>query len=308
MTLWELGLHIANDPETPFGGNREMTITVGSGSGESFRPWLSMATGSPHLAHAVAAGELDMAFINPSGMLTQAFPGKGLFSEPLPVRVVASYPSWDRFLLMVHPKTGLTSLAEIKERRYPLRLSIRRDPTHSTRVLVDQALALYGFSLADLESWGGVFQLCGPPGDPGRMEGLRSGELDAVFDEGIVNWLDAALAGGLRPLGPDEALLQHLESLGWRRAIIPAERFLGLEEDHTCVDYSSWPLYTRAALPEEVAYKVCAAFHARADSIPWDPDSYTGIAQVGQDTEATPMDVPLHPGAGKWYREQGFIP
>ena len=107
---------------------------------------------------------------------------------------------------------------------------------------------------------------------------------------------------------PEEPLLQHLESLGWRRATIPAERFPGLEEDHTCVDYSGWPLYTRAALPDEVAYKVCAAFYARADAIPWDPNSYTGIAQIGQDTEATPIDVPLHPGAAQWYREQGVIP
>ena len=36
--LWELGLHIAGNPETKYGGNRDMRITVGSGSGENFRP------------------------------------------------------------------------------------------------------------------------------------------------------------------------------------------------------------------------------------------------------------------------------
>ena len=30
------------------------------------------------------------------------------------------------------------------------------------------------------------------------------------------------------------------------------------------------------------------------------------IANRGRGTDATPRDVPLHPGAEKWYREHGF--
>ena len=59
--LWELGLHVASRPEIPYGGNRDMCITVGSGSGEHFTPSLRMATGSAILAHAVVRGEVDMA-------------------------------------------------------------------------------------------------------------------------------------------------------------------------------------------------------------------------------------------------------
>ena len=46
-TLWELGLNFAGDPATPYGGNRDVCITIGNGSGEEFRPFLRMATGSP---------------------------------------------------------------------------------------------------------------------------------------------------------------------------------------------------------------------------------------------------------------------
>jgi TRAP-type uncharacterized transport system substrate-binding protein len=58
-------------------------------------------------------------------------------------------------------------------------------------------------------------------------------------------------------------------------------------------------------LPDEDVYKVCAAIQARESEIFWE-DSYTGIGQLGQETNATPLDVPLHPGAAQWYREQGF--
>ncbi len=34
-------------------------------------------------------------------------------------------------------------------------------------------------------------------------------------------------------------------------------------------------------------------------------DSYTDINQVWQETPATPVDVPFHPGAFQWYKEQG---
>jgi len=306
-TLWEIGLHIAADPATPYGGDRDMAIVVGNGSGDRFRPRLRMATGSPILAHDVVRADLELAFVNPSAALTQAYRGTGLFSDPLPVRVVASYPSWDRFVYAIHPRTGLTSLAQIVERRYPLRLSIREDPTHSTRVLVDQTLDAYGFSLAQLESWGGSLQLNGPPFDQRRMNALHAGEIDAIFDEGIRTWFDDALAVGMAPIELEEGVMRQLEAIGWRPVVIPAGMFPSLKADYGCIDYSGWPLYTRADLSDEDAYRVCAAIHARADEIPWEP-SFTDIDQLGRDTEATPLDVPLHAGAARWYDEHRGAP
>jgi len=305
-TLWEIGLHIAGDPNEPYTGNRDLCISVGSGSCEHYIPYLRMSSGSPILAHAVVRGEIEMAFVNPSGCLTQAYRGKGLFSEPLPVRVVANYPSWDRYIHCIHPRTGITSLEQIKEKRYPLRLSVREDPTHSTRVLLNQTLPLLGFTLDDLLSWGGSLQTNGGPGDERRLRALEEGTIDAVFDEGIVMWFDKALAAGMRPITPDEDVMRGLEDIGWRRAQIKAGRYPHLTEDHMCIDYSGWPIYARESLPDELAYKVCAAIAAREAEIPWDPASYTDLAQLWQNTEATPLDVPLHPGAVQWCREQGY--
>jgi TRAP-type uncharacterized transport system substrate-binding protein len=57
-------------------------------------------------------------------------------------------------------------------------------------------------------------------------------------------------------------------------------------------------------LDDETVYKVCAAIHVKDDAIPWDGDSYTDINKVWQETEATPVDVPFHPGALQWYKDQ----
>lgn len=47
------------------------------------------------------------------------------------------------------------------------------------------------------------------------------------------------------------------------------------------------------------------ALAARADGVPWE-ESFESAPRLGLDAEATPLDVPLHPGAAQWYREQGI--
>jgi TRAP-type uncharacterized transport system substrate-binding protein len=302
-TLWEIGLHIAGNPETPYGGNRDMVITIGSGSGPQFRPWLRLATGSAILAEEVAkGGGVDLAFVNPSALLTQAYRGVGLFKKPLPVRVIASYPSWDRFVFAVHPRTGIRSLADIKAKRYPLRASVREDPTHSTHVLIEQAFALHGFALSDIESWGGKLVLCGGPSDKRRLEPMARGEIDAVFDEGIKVWLDEALAAGLVPLELNEDEFAAMGELGWRRVRLPKARVPHLVKEIDALDFSGWPIYANASLPEQTAYDVCAALAAREAEIPWEKGSDGSALHMVSDTETTPIDVPLHPGAERWYR------
>lgn len=300
--LWEIGLHIAGDPATPYGGDRDMRISIGNGSGESWRPWLSMATGSPVLMNDVARGTLDAAIVNPSGFLTQAVRGLGLFSEKLPLKAVANWPTWDRFVFYARPDIGIKTLKDIRDRKYPLHVSVKEDPTHSTRVFIDQALAYYGFSLADIVSWGGKLNLTGAPNDARRMSALADGSLEAVFDEGLAIWFEDALKASMIPIRIEEDHFDHMKSLGWRRVVIPAGQFPSMREDYDCFDYGGWPLYVNASMPEETAYKMVAAIAARREQIPWE-DAYTGVLQLGQDTEGTPLDVELHPGAARWYRE-----
>ena len=304
--LWELGLHIAGNPETKYGGNRDVRITVGSGGGETFKPWLNLATGSAIMAYSVAKGDVDMAFVNPSAMLTQAYRGTGIFTRALPLRIIGNYPSVDRFVVIMRKSLGFKSLHDVKKAKYPLQISLREDPTHSTLVLVAQLLANYGMTLADIESWGGKIHPAGPPNDKRRLAGIRDGSIDAVFDEGISIWLKEALANGMELVNLEPETFEALGKIGWRKVNLRTGRFADLP-DYDSIDFSGWPLYARADLPEKTAYDVCAAFGARHEFMPWETGTHEGISHVGTETEATPMDVPLHPGAERWYREQGIL-
>jgi TRAP-type uncharacterized transport system substrate-binding protein len=303
--LWEIGLHIAGDPAIPYGGNRDMCITVGSGGQADFRPSLKLASGSAIMAHDVVAGNIDMAFVNPSALLTQAYRGVGLFETPLPLRIVASYPSWDQFAIVAHERTGLKTVQDIKDAKYPLKLSIREDPNHSTLVLIEQIFSFYGFSLDDLVQWGGELKLIGGPGDvERRLNPLRDGTLDAAADEGLPAWFDEALAHGYAPVDFSDDCFEAVCALGWRKMVIrPGDYYTNLTRDYACFNFGGWPIYTRESMAEEAVYDVCAAIVARQAEIPWEQRSWTDILLPFTDSDATPMDVPLHPGAERWLAE-----
>ena len=303
--LWEIGLHIAGDPAIPYGGNRDMCITVGSGGQADFRPSLRLATGSAILAHDVAAGNIDMAFVNPSALLTQAYRGVGLFDTPLPVRIVANYPSWDHFAIVAHRRTGLKSLQDLKDSKYPLKISVREDPTHSSLVLIDQIFAVYGFSLKDLVAWGGELKLTGSPShEVNRMQPIRDGALDALADEGLPAWFDEALGHDYEPLDFSEECFDAVGKLGWRRVSVSTGKpYTNLKRAYACFDFGGWPIYTSESMSDDVVYKVCAAIAARGEEIPWEARSFTGMSQPFVETDATPMDVPLHPGTERWLKD-----
>lgn len=286
---------------------RDMRVSVGIVEGGAYHSALSFATGTPDIAFAVARGEIDVAALNPASFLTLAYRGTGPFPQPLPLRAIATMPSWDRMVFAVSERTGLTSLGMIRERQYPLRLSIRLSPAHATRFLIDQVLDACGFSLGDIESWGGSFQYVSTPGEAPRMAGIRDGTVDAVFDEGIKGWGPSALQHGMRFLPLDGPALQRIEALGWATGPIPRDRFPGVDRDIPAASFSGWPLFTHTSLSDDTAYAICRALDAARGRIAWDTDGPVDLADLCRDTDAAPRQVPLHPGAERYYAEQGAL-
>lgn len=294
------GLAATRTGDRPY---RDLRISAGVVRDGAFHPAVSMATGTPDLAFAVARGELDAAAINPSAFMIMAYRGTGPFPEPLPIRALAVMPSWDRMAFAVSADTGLTTLAEIGARRSPLRVSIRRNPAHATRFVIDAVLQAEGYTLGDLESWGGVLHYVDTPNDPDRMEALAKGEINAIFDEGIKSWGRAALDHGMRFLPLGERASAHLDALGWPVGPIPPSLFPGLQAEVSGASFSGWPIFVRADLSEDTAYAMVRALDEARDQIAWDTPGPVSLADLCSDTDAAPIGIPLHPGAARYYRE-----
>lgn len=272
-------------------------------------PWAFTLFGTSNLdaAHEVARGEVDVAMLNPGAALTLAYRGHGWFSEPAPLRAIAVMPSFDQMAFGVLASTGIDSFADLAQRRYPLRVSLRAQRDHAVQMFAQEVLRAYGFSLADIEAWGGqVSYDWGLPYE-GRMERLKRGEVDAIFDEGVRGWVEPGIEAGMRFLPVDEPVLGQLEAHGYRRGVLDRQRFPSLPADVPTLDFSGWPIYTHAAADDELIYGFCRCLDARKADIPWEEPGPLPLADMVRDSPAAPLDVPFHPAAERYWREAGYL-
>ena len=256
----------------------------------------------------VAKRRVDVAFINPSAIVTMAYRGKGFYKERLPLRALASFPSWDKMAFAVAKELKLKSLFEIRERKLPLRVSTRPSGIdNTTHYSVTQILSLYRLSFAKIKQWGGTVQETPRPTSPERLSGIRTGTINAIFDEGLHNWLDEALDHGFEVLPIEPKILKQLSTLGYEPSVIPSAKFKQLKTDVDTIDFSGWPLITHRGFSNDLAYAICEAIDARQAIIPIDDESPLDMKKIAGATEAAPLGIPLHPGAKRYYREKGYL-
>jgi TRAP-type uncharacterized transport system substrate-binding protein len=273
---------------------------------------LAFATGGFSEIKAVADDRFSLGWFNPSVMLTMAYRGKGPFRKRLPLRTIAIFPSYDVMGFAVHESTGITSLSQIKKERFPLKLSTRIvTPSalreNSTMFTIAAVMRAAGFTFSDLQKWGAKIHLASRPSHPARRESIENGTVNAIFDEGIKSWARTALENGFRFLPVEGTVLRSMVAMGYRPAIMSKSRFNGMAEDITTIDFSGWPMIVRADMPDDVAYGLCEAIEKRKESIPTDNYKPLDIAQLCANDEEAPYDVPLHPGAKRFYRERGYL-
>jgi TRAP-type uncharacterized transport system substrate-binding protein len=257
----------------------------------------------------MARGEVQVAIINPAGLAALALRGKGPFKSAIPLRAITVIGSPDQLVLAVTERTGLQSLHDIRERRFPLRVSLRGQKDHSVHLVMKEVLSAAGFSLDDIVSWGGQVRYdVGLPKSPTRLGAAERGEIDAIFDEAVRSWMEIALESGMRVLPLDEPLLEKLEELGFRQAVISKARYSKLKDDVPTLDFSGFLVYTHADVPDTLVTSVCAALEARKATILWEEEGPLPLGRMCRDTPEGPLNIPLHPAAERFWRERGYLP
>jgi TRAP-type uncharacterized transport system substrate-binding protein len=259
--------------------------------------------------HAVVAREVSLAIVNPSATLTLAYRGTGPFASPLPLRTIAVLPSRDQYVFAVHPQTGLRSFSEIAAKRPALRIGVRGDRSHSLHFMLDDIMRASGFTREDIVAWGGEFRFEGvaPDAVSPKFRAFLDGSLDAIFDEGADSWIGAALDAGMTVLSLAQSAVTQVEALGYRRAVIPQTRYPKLSGDILSVDFSGWPLFVHADLPDADVTQICASLAACVGRIPWQEDAPLSLARMCRNAADAPYDVPLHPAAERAWKERGLL-
>jgi TRAP-type uncharacterized transport system substrate-binding protein len=66
-------------------------------------------------------------------------------------------------------------------------------------------------------------------------------------------------------------------------------------------------MVVRADMSNDVAYALCEAIEKRKHLIPTDNFKLLDIRQLCVNDEEAPYNIPLHPGARRFYRERGCL-
>lgn len=272
--------------------------------------WRDSELGGTGPAILVEKKKIDFGFGNPVGLSAMAYLGCGFYKKKIPLRAIGVFPTWDRLIFAVRKTTGVESLEDIKRQKYPLRISTRRRGRLQTTVYaIEEVLKAYGMSFRDIERWGGKIMEAPSPSSKDRENHIRSGKADAVFDEGVKSWGNTALNAGMRFLPVNDVAARHMSKLGFPSAKLTPKHYPGLDLDIRCVDFSGWTFFCRADLPAEIAYHMARAVDLCYKQIPVDhfdkrPMTMREFCRGG---EAGQLNIPLHRGAKKYFRQKGYL-
>jgi TRAP-type uncharacterized transport system substrate-binding protein len=298
---------IANAVSLAFFNNvqlpRKSQLTVAMG-------WRDSELGGTGPALLVRSKRYDFGFGNPVGLSRMAYLGRGFYKTKIPLRAIGVFPTWDRLIFAVRKETGLESLGEIKSRRYPLRISTRRKgKLQTTLYVIEEVLKAYGIDFRAIKGWGGEVLEAASPSSADRRSHIQSGKADAVFDEGVKSWGSTALDADFRFLSVDDFALRRLEKLGFPRAPLTTRHYGNMEHNIDTVDFSGWTYFCHADLAPAVAYNMAKAVDLCHAEIPVDhfdkrPMTMEEFCRGG---EAGQLNIPLHPGARKYFHERGYL-
>ncbi len=278
---------------------------------EGFEVEVTWATREQRVA-SVASGDADFG-VNSESEVWCAFNGIGPYEgRAVPdLRAIASVAQPDWFAFAVTYETRLTAIEQIKEQTFPLRIytpHARMGGRISSKgYLTEQIFEAYGFTLQDIERWGGKHWTA----ENGGNQAIREHNFDAIIYRAYPGygplgklWQEATILNNLRFLPFASNVLDELsKKLHFRRSFMPRLLMRGVEENVPTF-YSPYKIiYTSRHMDEELAFITAKNLDEHPDYFldTYYPTSYNSFIAC-QST-----GVPLHPGAERYYRSRGYI-
>lgn len=214
------------------------------------------------------------------------------------LRLLAKIQTPTYYMIAVDPKSGITDLRQIAEKKLPVRLVARGGVNEGINAAF---LDYYGLSDRTIKAFGGTTS----------ASYARGSEVDVVIGwAALLNapeyavWYDAPQQHDFTYLEmPADLRAKLAKTFYVEEHAAPQGLLRGVGRRINTVARNGTAVYGRADMPDAFAYTVARALDERKDVLQWStvPFSYDPktVWKLG--------DVPLHPGAAKYYRERGYL-
>jgi TRAP transporter TAXI family solute receptor len=260
--------------------------------------------GAPANSFLIEKGDAELAF-SFTAIANWAVQGKVAYSHKIDV-ISGLVGGLDKYYLAViaTKRSGITSLEEVAKKRIPARFvsqPVGSSGEFSMRLLFEA----YGMTYEDIKSWGGSVT---PTSTSVAQAQMTDGKADIwiqVVTAGHPAVSELTLSTEVVFLPTGENIIQKMTEYGYEKALLPAKVFKGQDKE---VSYVGFPtiLIAHKDLKPEVAYLLTKAIvenkqilmQAHAGFKYFIPEEAWKLGNYG---------IPLHPGAGKYYRDKGMM-
>jgi TRAP transporter TAXI family solute receptor len=232
--------------------------------------------------------------------LRNAYRGTGPYAREKPrtnLRLIANIQDPSYVLVAAKAETGITDLSQIKEKRWPVRILTAGIGSDSSRIL-----ARYGLSRQAIEAAGG--RVGNTAEDREKFDvAIGGGGGMSTAPEWRV-WTEISQKFDLNFIQLPDDLLAELAKTGEQdRGVIPAGLYRGIERPIPTVVRTGTAVYGRADLPDDFAYTVAKAMDEQQQLLQWRHMNFS----YNVHTVWNGYEVPLHPGAARYYKEKGYM-
>jgi len=233
-----------------------------------------------------------------------AFSGAEPYKEAYEdIRAISVIIPANYYQLIARADMGFDSLEEVIENQAPLRLAIDQKGSAGERI-TRNILQEYGVTYETIISWGGSVDHLG---GSKTFELMTENRIDATGDAVSVpssDILEASTTNDLKFLSLDQDVINAVsKNLGMESGTISADSYEFLKQDMDTV-YTPAILIVHKDVPKEEVYRVTKAIY---ENIEYLATVHTEFNNLTDENFVKVGKVPLHPGAEKFFKEQGLI-
>jgi para-nitrobenzyl esterase len=249
--------------------------------------------------NAPGLGPVDFGAVS-TQILRSAYRGTGAYAKDGPrhnLRLIANIQDPNYVLVAAKAETGITDLAQIREKRWPVRILSAGVGSNAAAIL-----SYYGLSKENIEAAGG--RLGSTAEDRDNFDvAIGGGGVMTTAPEWRV-WTEISQKFNLTFLElPDELLAKLAKENEIERGTIPVGLYRGVVRPIPTVVRTGTAVYGRADMPDDFAYAVAKAMDEEQELLQWKHLNFSyNIHSVWKAYE-----IPLHPGAERYYKERGYI-
>lgn len=237
--------------------------------------------------------------VTSSAMLSAAYhkslAGGGPYKN---LRLIAKVEDPFYFLVAARKGSGIKNFKQIKEQKIPVR--IKGSDENMMAIL-----KYYGILPDSIKSWGGKLNVSMDDAARGDFDILSGFLASPAMNPESSEWTVISQKYDLYFLQLPDDLLQIIKDHNVDGELVTASNSLlkGIDRRIKTVGRSGEAFFIRDDAPVQAAYDLAKAIDENRGALKWFIRIYTYDSR----TVWQNFDVPLHPGAEKYYREVGYI-